>query len=124
MSLDLGKVLLQKKYLGKISYVNFYNDRELIVQDINNWVKTFTKGTIKKIVSDNDIKRSTTQALLNTIYFKSKWLYPFDQNKTIKSKFYVNLDTIKIDMMNNEEISKRIDVFNKIVKKKIKKNSH
>ena len=83
-------------------YVNFYNDREFIVQDINNWVKTFTNGTIKKIVSDNDIKRSTTQALLNTIYFKSRWLYPFDQNKTIKSKFYVNLDTIQIDMMNKK----------------------
>ena len=48
----------------------FYNDREFIVQDINSWVKTFTNGTIKKIVSDNDIKRSTTQALLNTIYLK------------------------------------------------------
>ena len=94
--------VLQNKYSGKISYVNFYNDREFIVQDINNWVKTFTNGTIKKIVSDNDIKRSTTQALLNTIYFKSRWLYPFDQNKTIKSKFYVNLDTIQIDMMNKK----------------------
>tara|TARA_B100000676_G_scaffold61851_1_gene61173 strand:+ start:137 stop:1312 length:1176 start_codon:yes stop_codon:yes gene_type:complete len=94
--------ILQNKFSGKISYVNFHNDRELVIQDINSWVETVTKGTIKKIVSDNDIKKSTTQALLNTIYFKSNWLYPFDQNKTIKSKFYVNFDTIQIDMMNKK----------------------
>ena len=43
--------VLQNKYSGKISYVNFYNDRDYIVQNINNWVKTFTNGTIEKIVS-------------------------------------------------------------------------
>ena len=94
--------ILEKKFTGKISYVNFYNDRIKIIDDINNWVNDFTNGTIKNIISDNDIKKSTTQALLNTIYFKNDWMYPFDTNRTKKTNFFTNIDTIQIDMMSKK----------------------
>ena len=95
--------ILQNKFNGKISYVNFYNDRLEIIANINKWVEQFTFGTIKNIVSENEIKQSTTQALLNTIYFKNKWTYPFDPNLTKKSNFYANGDTIEVQMMNKKK---------------------
>ena len=94
--------ILQNKFNGNISYVNFYNDRLQIIDNINKWVEKFTYGTIKNIVSENEIKQSTTQALLNTIYFKNKWIYPFDSNLTKKNNFYVNGDTVAVQMMNKK----------------------
>ena len=45
--------ILEKKFTGKISYVNFYNDRIKIIDDINNWVNDFTNGSIKNITWDD-----------------------------------------------------------------------
>ena len=45
---------------------------------INAWVKEATRGTIKKIVEK--ISPSTVLYLINSIYFKSDWLTPFEKS--------------------------------------------
>ena len=87
---------------GKVSYVNFYNDRLSIIKNINDWVNQKTFGTIKQIVSEDDIKKNTTQALLNSVYFKDNWQFPFDSSDTKLKLFYSNNDSSKIMMMNKK----------------------
>lgn len=75
-------------FKGQISFVNFYKNRLSIIKEINDWVDKKTLGTIKEIVSDKDIKENTTQAILNSIYFKDSWQFPFDTLKSSLDIFY------------------------------------
>ena len=87
---------------GKVSYVDFYNDRLSIIEDINDWVNENTFGTIKDIVSENDIKKYTTQALINSIYFKDNWQFPFDTLKTSLNSFLAKDETFQLMFMNKK----------------------
>lgn len=89
-------------FYGKVSYVNFYKDRLSIIKDINDWVDEKTFGTIQEIVSENDIKRNTTQALLNTVYFKDSWQFPFDSLKSNLSTFYSTNSNSKMVFINKK----------------------
>jgi len=84
-------------FKGQAFYVDFSNNTLKIIQDINNWAFESTNGMIDDIVSKNDIKRTTVQALLNTVYFKASWLTPFDTTKT-------ELDYFNIDTNNKKEV--------------------
>lgn len=75
-------------FKGQISFVNFYKNRLSIINEINNWVYKKTLGTINEIVSDQDIKENTTLAILNSIYFKDSWQFPFDTSKSDLNIFY------------------------------------
>ena len=90
-------------FKGQAFYVDFSNNTLKIIEDINNWAFNSTNGLIDAIVSENDIKRTTVQALLNTIYFKGAWLTPFDSTKTELDYFNIDADNKKeIYMMNKE----------------------
>lgn len=87
---------------GKVSFVNFYKDKSTIIKAINTWVNKKTFGTIDNIVSDKDIKKTTTQAILNTIYFKDDWKFPFDTSKTNSDIFYSNSGEYQVFFMNKK----------------------
>ena len=84
-------------FKGQAFYVDFSNNTLKIIEDINNWAFKATNGMIDGIVSENDIKRTTVQALLNTVYFKASWLAPFDSTET-------KLDYFNLDNDNKKEI--------------------
>lgn len=52
---------------------------------INNWVKDKTKGKIPDIIQE--IRLDHVMFLVNAIYFKGTWTYPFDKKLTQKSTF-------------------------------------
>jgi serine protease inhibitor len=52
---------------------------------INNWVKDKTKGKIDGII--DEIRPEHIMFLVNAIYFKGTWTYPFDKQLTQKSTF-------------------------------------
>lgn len=52
---------------------------------INNWVKDKTNGKIEKII--DEIRREHVLFLINAIYFKGTWTYPFDKNLTKPEPF-------------------------------------
>ena len=88
-------------FKGEASYVDFSNNTFEIIKDINTWAFNSTNGMIENIVSKEDIKITTVQALLNTIYFKANWLIPFDKEKT------------KLDFFNTVNNRKEIYMMNK-----------
>jgi serpin B len=52
---------------------------------INDWVKDKTKGKITDIVQE--IRPDHVMFLVNAIYFKGTWTYPFDKQLTQKASF-------------------------------------
>ncbi|WP_299826176.1 serpin family protein [uncultured Pontibacter sp.] len=52
---------------------------------MNNWVKSKTNGKIEKIVEE--VRREHVLFLINAIYFKGTWTYPFDKKLTKPGAF-------------------------------------
>ncbi|MDW0118752.1 serpin family protein [Sporosarcina thermotolerans] len=55
---------------------------------INNWVKEATNGKIDKMVEGN-LDENLVAMLLNAIYFKGDWQYPFDKRLTENRTFHL-----------------------------------
>jgi serpin B len=72
------------------------------VDTINGWIDKATKGKIEKMLTE--IPPDAVMYLINAIYFKGNWTYPFDENLTSDDDFYL-LDgsTKKVPMMSMEE---------------------
>jgi len=68
------------------------------LDQINNWVSTKTNGKIDKII--DEISREHVLFLINAIYFKGTWTYPFDKELTQPSGFRLeDGTTIQHDFM-------------------------
>jgi len=52
---------------------------------INDLVNTNTKGMIPKLL--DSLEASTVAVILNTLYFKADWAYPFDASLTMSQPF-------------------------------------
>ena len=81
---------------AEVQALDFSNPQS--VDRINTWVENKTNGLIEKII--DDIKENTIMYIINAIYFKGNWTYPFDPEATGKAPFY-NLSgtTASVDMM-------------------------
>ncbi|KAL1131216.1 hypothetical protein AAG570_010834, partial [Ranatra chinensis] len=83
-------------YAGRIKYlynatiekVDFKRAPET-VKKINSWVNSVTKGNIQELISDPNSMKDVVMLLLNAIYFKGKWEFPFDKEKTKTGDFWV-----------------------------------
>lgn len=70
---------------------------------INDWVKSKTNGTIDKIVGD-ELNPGLVTMLINAIYFKGSWTYPFEPSLTKEKDFtLVDGSTVKIPLMELHE---------------------
>lgn len=66
---------------------------------INKWIEDKTNGLITNMLSGLD--DNTVMLLVNAIYFKGKWKFQFDKNKTVNKPFYrVDGTTSEVPMMN------------------------
>ena len=96
---DTYNKFIKDIFNGEIFFVDFYKDYKKLVNDINKWTFSKTKGLIDSIVSDKDIKKSTVQVLLNTLFYKNNWSIPFDSTKTKTLTFSGINGNIKTPMM-------------------------
>ena len=62
---------------------------------INEWVKKATNAKIDKMV-DDPLDSNLVALVLNAIYFKGDWTYPFDKKQTEKRTFHLEDGTEKI----------------------------
>jgi serpin B len=68
-------------------------------QTINRWVSDQTRGKIPTIVSADTI-RAAKAVLINAVYFKGNWTYPFDPQFTSPRPFHPqNRAVMMVDMM-------------------------
>lgn len=81
----------QLYYRGEAAAVNFQFPGT--IQRINYWVADKTHGKISTII--DQIDPQALMLLLNAIYFKGEWTFPFDRTKTLSNDFYLADDRKK-----------------------------
>ena len=70
------------------------------VEQVNKWCEEKTHGKIKKII---DSIKGIELILLNAVYFKYNWRFPFEKKGTSKQDFYNENNSIsKVDMMSKQ----------------------
>lgn len=91
--------------LGKVfHYVNFKQQREVAIRKINNWISKHIPAHYNVRIPEKCISDITSMIIINTIYFKGKWLHDFDPKNTRKDSFYITpKNPIKTDMMDTRE---------------------
>lgn len=86
------------------STLDFTNQPEDSIDEINKWVENATKGLIKKSLSKDVLKvEETVLILANALYFKGSWQYPFFPPATKCDNFYtLDGDTVQVPYMNKD----------------------
>ena len=68
------------------------------VEQVNNWCSENTHGKIEKIIEE--LSPETVMILLNAIYFKGKWIRPFEKESNKQLYFYnLGKNKIKVETM-------------------------
>ena len=87
-------------YKAEVKTLNFSNPSSVGI--INKWVEEKTYGKIRKIV--DNIDESKILYLINAIYFKAAWTFPFMESATDDRTFYFeNGGTKQVKMMHGLE---------------------
>jgi len=76
-------------YAAETSTVDFKNQTEESRALINQWADNATEGKIPELIPDNVIDPTTRLVVVNTMYFKATWQYPFIQELTQDRPFYL-----------------------------------
>ncbi|KAG9396004.1 Serpin (serine protease inhibitor) [Carpediemonas membranifera] len=72
------------------------------VDAINQWCAAHTNGAIAQILTQLD--PDTAAALVSTLYFKARWVTPFDPTRNVGRPFtLLSGDRVTVDMMRNED---------------------
>lgn len=88
----------KKMYHSDAFSVNF-EETEDVKKQINDYVEKGTQGKITDLVKDLD--KTAVFALINYIYFKGKWVKPFEAEHTQEEDFHVDPQTtVRVPMMN------------------------
>ncbi len=89
-----------KYYSSKVGEIDF-SDPEA-VKIINGWIRDATREKIEKML--DSIPPDAMMYLINAIYFKGNWTYPFDEDATCDGDFYLaGGGTKKVPMMGQQE---------------------
>ncbi|XP_021937997.1 serine protease inhibitor 42Dd-like isoform X2 [Zootermopsis nevadensis] len=83
--------ILKKHYMTEIEKVDFTSP-VYAAELINTWVNMHTHGQIPSLVDPGSLSANTKLMLVNALYFKGKWKYAFDFDKTSVKCFYVDVN--------------------------------
>nr|CAH7743259.1 unnamed protein product [Callosobruchus chinensis] len=90
---------VSKNFLSEVQSLEFTKSEEA-AKTINTWVEGKTNNRIHNLIEPTDLNDQTRLVLVNAIYFKGKWLHPFDAAQTKSETFYINdADSMNVKMM-------------------------
>ncbi len=91
---------IKNYYSGYATNVDFIKTTEQTRQRINKWVEEKTNNKIKDLFPSGSLNADSRLVITNAIYFKGKWILPFDKQLTEEDEFRVNQEqTIRVPMM-------------------------
>ncbi|XP_011021086.1 PREDICTED: serpin-ZX-like [Populus euphratica] len=76
-------------YCATAKEVDFVNEANQVLNDINSWVETETRGIIKNLLPSKCLGDDTALVLANALYFKGTWDRKFDASKTKYNDFHL-----------------------------------
>ena len=77
-----------KYFDGAFERMDFANNAFVSEQKINAWVEEMTRDKIKNLLPRGSIDPLTRIILVNAIYIKSNWKFPFEKFSTIEKDFF------------------------------------
>lgn len=96
---EYSKTILQY-FEGTFESSDFKNNFRDEEKNIKLWVSEMTKNRIENLLPIGTLDKTVKMVLVNAIYIKSAWKYPFDKARTIKKDFLSTEDTkIETDFM-------------------------
>ncbi|HET9913503.1 MAG TPA: serpin family protein [Anaerolineales bacterium] len=92
--------VIAQNYGAGVQLGDFASRYEAIRREINGWVSGKTNDKIQDLIPEGMLTPDTAMVLVNAIYFKGDWLYPFDPNETHDAPFHL-LDgsDVQVEMM-------------------------
>jgi len=89
--------LCQTYFSADVRHADFHT--QAVVDSVNNWVMTKTHNYLSSII-DKPTLEGSIALLLNALYFKGDWTFPFDSTETRRGKFNVPGDSaVECNMM-------------------------
>lgn len=79
--------LLGSTYGAELTPVDFRHAHESARRAINAWVDGKTNHLIPELLAPPMVRPDTSLVLVNTVYFKGSWLYPFARTATAPADF-------------------------------------
>ncbi|CAK7335287.1 unnamed protein product [Dovyalis caffra] len=76
-------------YCATAQEVDFVNEANQVLNEINSWVETETRGLIKNLLPQKCFGNDTALVLANALYFKGAWDRKFDASKTKYNDFHL-----------------------------------
>jgi len=90
----------EKYYNSEVNRIDFSDPKA--VDTVNGWIEDATEGKIEKMLSE--IPADAVMYLINAIYFKGGWTYPFNEEATFDEDFHLeDGSTVSVPMMHIQE---------------------
>lgn len=91
---------VRENYSAEARPVDFKNSPGAAADEINRWIDAKTNHKIPDGIAPGQITQDLRLALCDVIYFKGKWLHPFDKKDTKPLPFQVTTnETVTVPMM-------------------------
>jgi serpin B len=101
---DDYRELIKLYFDGAFQNVDFRNNFKIEEKKINSWVSEMTRKRINNLIPEGTLTDETRMVLVNAIFIKSKWKFPFTETTTSKKDFFVNNnETAQTDFMIQRE---------------------
>lgn len=78
---------VEKWFGGAFESADFAHDPQKAEIKINKWVEDITRSRITDLIPKGSLTQLTRLVLVNALYIKSAWKYPFDEAKTTEKNF-------------------------------------
>jgi serpin B len=92
------KRIIETYHGGAFELVDFIRNYRVSERQINEWVERMTSNRITDLIPEGTLDNLTRLVLVNAIYIKSSWKYPFDENLTREKIF---------NTVSNNEVQKK-----------------
>jgi serpin B len=95
--------LLAENYGAGLRTLDFARKPGAARQTINDWVSEQTEEKIQDLIPEGMLGAMVRLVLTNAIYFKGKWVFPFEEGDTRDDPFtLLDGDKVTVDMMYQE----------------------
>ncbi|XVF63975.1 hypothetical protein PTKIN_Ptkin09bG0130000 [Pterospermum kingtungense] len=98
------KQILDTVYMVASNQVDFQNQADKVLSEVNLWAEKKTNGLIKEVLPPESVDKDTRLIFANALYFKGAWNEPFDASKTKDQDFHlINGSSVKVPFMTSRE---------------------
>ena len=98
--LETYSALLEKYYKAEIDAIDYIGNPVAACKIINDQVEAKTGGKIKNLLQPEILDSLTRLVLVNAIYFKGSWAFPFNKRFTYAAPFWVTPQkSVQVPMM-------------------------